>query len=71
MLKSEAKSAQSRKKTSSNGNLVLDSVRKKKRKVIFKKKKKNVKSPEIQYENLLYRLNELRICRGLCVAIGL
>ena len=70
MLKSEAKSAQSRKKTSSNGNLVLDSVRKKKRKVILKKKK-NVKSPEIQYENLLYRLNELRICRGLCVAIGL
>ena len=70
MLKSEAKSAQSRKKTSSNGNLVLDSVRKKKRNVILKKKK-NVKSPEIQYENLLYRLNELRICRGLCVAIGL
>ena len=70
MLKSEAKSAQSRKKTSSNGNLVLDSVRKKKRKVILKKKK-NVKSPEIQYENLLYRLNELRICRGLGVAIGL
>ena len=32
MLKSEAKSAQSRKKTSSNGNLVLDSVRKKKKK---------------------------------------
>ena len=31
------------------------------------KKKKNVKSPEIQCENLLYRLNELRILqRPLC-----
>ena len=40
MLKSEEKSAQSRKKTSSNGNLVLDSVRKEKWEVILKKKKK-------------------------------
>ena len=40
VLKSEAKSAQSRKKTSSNGNLVLDSVGKKKWEVILKKKKK-------------------------------
>ena len=39
VLKSEAKSAQSRKKTSSNGNLVLDSVRKEKWEVILKKKK--------------------------------
>ena len=66
MLKFEAKSAQSRKKTSSNGNLVLDSVRKKKERW-YLKKKKNVKSPEIQYENSLYRLNELRILqRPLC-----
>ena len=40
----------------------------------IKKKKKKVKRLEIQYENLLYRLNELHIllfCRGLCVATGL
>ena len=42
MLKSEAKSAQSRKKTSSNGNLVLDSVRKKMTVDIKKKKKKKM-----------------------------
>ena len=45
MLKSEAKSAQSRKKTSSNGNLVLDSVRKKMTVDIKKKKKKKCKKP--------------------------
>ena len=37
VLKPEAKSAQSRKKTSCNGNLVLVSVRKKKRKKERKK----------------------------------
>ena len=70
VLRPEAKSAQSRVKKSWNGNLVVISVRKIIKK--FESSYKKLMKTRIQYENSLYRSNEICILqRSFLAPLGL